>query len=100
MTTSECFYGDPTCPCRDGDPCHYEGENPMNVPPEYVRRARGRFRDADLDQTLLELEEYFERGATAEYGPNGIPNLNEEMRLLNKIQEAQTAIATQKPTPN
>ncbi len=20
---------DPYCPCRDGDPCHYEGDNPM-----------------------------------------------------------------------
>ena len=34
-----CNYGDPTCPCKDGDPCHYEGENPMLVPPEYVRQA-------------------------------------------------------------
>lgn len=21
-----CPYGDPTCPCPDGDPCHYEGD--------------------------------------------------------------------------
>lgn len=34
-----CKYGDPTCPCQDGDPCHYEGENPMNVPPEFVRNT-------------------------------------------------------------
>jgi hypothetical protein len=27
-----CPYGDPTCPCQDGDPCHYE---PMpNAPTE------------------------------------------------------------------
>lgn len=25
----KCKYGDPTCPCQDGDQCHYEGENPM-----------------------------------------------------------------------
>lgn len=25
----ECKYGDPTCPCQDGDECHYEGDNPM-----------------------------------------------------------------------
>ena len=40
MTT--CKYGDPTCPCQDGDPCHYEphGDTPaMNVPPEYVLQA-------------------------------------------------------------
>ena len=24
-----CKYGDPTCPCQDGDMCHYEGPNPM-----------------------------------------------------------------------
>jgi hypothetical protein len=24
-----CKYGDPFCPCEDGDQCHYEGENPM-----------------------------------------------------------------------
>ena len=25
----DCRWGDETCPCQDGDPCHYEGENPM-----------------------------------------------------------------------
>lgn len=29
-TQVPCKYGDPSCPCQDGDPCHYEGENPMN----------------------------------------------------------------------
>lgn len=24
-----CKGGDPTCPCQDGDQCHYEGDNPM-----------------------------------------------------------------------
>lgn len=27
-----CKYGDPTCPCQDGDSCHYEGENPWTPP--------------------------------------------------------------------
>jgi hypothetical protein len=27
-----CPYGDPLCPCQDGDPCHYEGDNPMTPP--------------------------------------------------------------------
>lgn len=27
-----CKYGDPFCPCQDGDPCHYEGKNPMPAP--------------------------------------------------------------------
>ena len=25
----KCKYGDPFCPCQDGDQCHYEGEKPM-----------------------------------------------------------------------
>ena len=29
---SDCKYGDPACPCQDGDTCHYEGENPMTPP--------------------------------------------------------------------
>ena len=29
-----CKYGDPTCPCQDGDMCHYEGPNPMTPPRE------------------------------------------------------------------
>jgi hypothetical protein len=27
-----CKYGDPTCPCQDGDMCHYEGPNPWPEP--------------------------------------------------------------------
>ena len=26
---ASCKYGDPFCPCQDGDMCHYEGPNPM-----------------------------------------------------------------------
>lgn len=44
---SACKYGDPTCPCQDGDPCHYEGDNPMLVRPEYVLQ-----RIADLEREL------------------------------------------------
>ncbi len=29
---AECKYGDPYCPCQDGDPCHYEGEDAMEAP--------------------------------------------------------------------
>lgn len=30
-----CPYGDPTCPCQDGDPCHYEPfeDTPAITPP-------------------------------------------------------------------
>ncbi len=37
-----CKYGDPICPCQDGDPCHYEPHGDtlaMHVPPECVLRA-------------------------------------------------------------
>jgi hypothetical protein len=29
-----CRGNDPTCPCHDGDACHYRGENPMKTPDE------------------------------------------------------------------
>jgi hypothetical protein len=25
VSRRRCPYGDPTCPCQDGDACHYEG---------------------------------------------------------------------------
>lgn len=27
-----CEYGDPTCPCQDGDQCHYTGPDPWPPP--------------------------------------------------------------------
>lgn len=27
-----CPHGDLTCPCQDGDLCHYEGDDPMMCP--------------------------------------------------------------------
>lgn len=26
-----CPYGDPFCPCQDGDLCHYEGKDPLKT---------------------------------------------------------------------
>ena len=37
--TTKCKYGDPMCPCQDGDACHYEGDNPMTPPPIKARIA-------------------------------------------------------------
>lgn len=31
-----CPYGDPYCPCQDGDPCHYEGDDAMKTPFEWT----------------------------------------------------------------
>ena len=38
MTEKPCPYGDPLCPCQDGDACHYEWDartktRPMDVKP-------------------------------------------------------------------
>jgi hypothetical protein len=30
-TPTLCEYGDLTCPCQDGDACHYKGKNPMDA---------------------------------------------------------------------
>lgn len=27
-----CPHGDKTCPCQDGDSCHYEGRDPLECP--------------------------------------------------------------------
>lgn len=35
-----CKYGDPSCPCQDGDSCHYEGENPWTPPAVDAERYR------------------------------------------------------------
>ena len=56
-----CKHGDRYCPCPDGDPCHYEGENPMPKPEEqeparpvsksYPRHGSGFFAYYDLAET-------------------------------------------------
>lgn len=54
----ECPYGDPLCPCPDGDPCHYEGENPMVPPvPNYVQRVLDQLNSASpgLEPDLAQL---------------------------------------------
>jgi hypothetical protein len=30
--TKKCEFGDPACPCQDGDMCHYKGDNPFPQP--------------------------------------------------------------------
>ncbi|MGI9489062.1 MAG: hypothetical protein ACR2RF_24890 [Geminicoccaceae bacterium] len=57
-----CFYGDPTCPCQDGLMCHYEGENPMNVPAVYVRSRMGQ---------LIQALEFYSTAWDAHPGDSG-----------------------------
>lgn len=63
-----CPYGDPTCPCQDGDACHYEPiegtdglrhvSSFMNVRPEFVRAAKATLQaeNAALQQRIERLE--------------------------------------------
>jgi hypothetical protein len=44
----ECKYGDPACPCQDGDACHYEGENPLKKPTWWHRVKAKLEKDADV----------------------------------------------------
>ncbi len=30
-----CEFGDVTCPCQDGDACHYTGDAPLELPTRY-----------------------------------------------------------------
>ena len=52
-----CKYGDPTCPCQDGDACHYEGENPWSVPPKYTLNARAEGYAAGYEKGQREMRE-------------------------------------------
>ena len=47
--TTKCKYGDPMCPCQDGDACHYEGDNPMTPPPIAALKARIAALEAERD---------------------------------------------------
>lgn len=38
MTSATCKYGDQSCPCQDGDACHYEGKDAWPPP----KKPRGR----------------------------------------------------------
>ena len=83
-----CNYGDPTCPCQGGDPCHYEGENPMLVPPEYVRQAInnvGAFQAWALDMCSL-LDE-IERAA------DGIVSESGDEVLVHQLLRSRFALA-------
>jgi hypothetical protein len=40
MSERICKYGDPNCPCPDGDPCHYEGKDAFTPPEQMTNTAR------------------------------------------------------------
>lgn len=57
---SACKYGDPTCPCQDGDMCNYEGPNPMTPPTPLLRVYMVATQKAMRDgQCVGERNEYY-----------------------------------------
>lgn len=42
MTTHRCLYGDPHCPCQDGDICHYVATRDTTAcaPPDWFNKAK------------------------------------------------------------
>ncbi|MES2958502.1 MAG: NADAR family protein [Pseudomonadota bacterium] len=53
-----CKYGDPTCPCQDGDACHYEGANPMAAPQADAADASHHKLDTDRQVFFYEQDFY------------------------------------------
>ncbi len=65
--TTPCKYGDPYCPCQDGDLCHYEGVNPMR-PPGYVHLAGAYWSDGTWGRTWTRDGEEWRRTTHDEIG--------------------------------
>lgn len=58
LDLTECPYGDPSCPCQDGDACHYEwsmGTPPTPHPKHRHRRPRGECAHCDKhgDESMM-----------------------------------------------
>jgi len=51
-----CKYGDPLCPCQDGDMCHYDGPNPWR-PPSQQDQNVGPRRDRSAIVGLVAMPE-------------------------------------------
>lgn len=77
---TECKYGDPMCPCQDGDACHYEaypGSPAVPcVPTEYVRRALDRHRVTDEEVSIL---------AAVRRKYQGDPNIETLFTILDRV---------------
>ena len=57
----KCKYGDPRCPCQDGDQCHYEGKNPMTPPSVHsASRSGGHEQPSGEALTTASTESYAE----------------------------------------
>lgn len=90
-----CPYGDPSCPCQDGDPCHYEGKDPMLVQPQFVRNRVSELvlRNADLEEALKACRPVISF-AFENAGERQWIQMYEARRLITKV------LGEEDPTPN
>jgi len=71
---TDCKYGDPTCPCQDGDMCHYKAgwvTKAMPVPAEYADAALAK-KDEEIERLRAALG--MVKAAVALKGWGGLAN--------------------------
>ena len=91
---SECKYGDPHCPCQDGDACHYESYEGSPavacVPTDYVRRALGR---AEAENFKLAAGACVIDGGLVgdDYG-NQFCTLTRKLKAVRELSEAEADV--------
>ena len=86
--TTKCKYGDPMCPCQDGDACHYEGDNPMTPPPIAALKARIAALEAERDQMRASLDRIVS-AYDAYRGQGMLPAPNQYALLVAAIDAAR-----------
>ncbi len=50
--SNPCEYGDPFCPCQDGDACHYRGHNPLPDPRPTIEQQIAELERAGWSATM------------------------------------------------
>ena len=60
MSATKCIGDDPSCPCRDGDACHYKGDNPFSLPSAYQRSAVLAPEAEGMEARLAEFDKQFD----------------------------------------
>lgn len=83
-----CKYGDPCCPCQDGDPCHYEGENPMTPPDQHDILDRFAFHPATPTTGPLHDETRSNHRALAKFILASVPAGRHQSLALTALQES------------
>ena len=86
--TTKCKYGDPMCPCQDGDACHYEGDNPMTPPPIAALKAHIAALEAERDQMRASLDRIVS-AYDAYRGKGMLPAPNQYAMLVAAIDAAR-----------